>query len=157
MKKLLFALILPLLISGCCVTKPRCPQKEETIIHYIDSIAWHDSTVVTYLDKERYVDIVKPLDTLNLETSYAQATAYLDTSMQVLKGSIENKTDVPINTVIKWKEKLVYKDTTITKEIPVDVPVEVIKYPKSYWWFMAISILAAVYAGIKVYLKFKLK
>jgi hypothetical protein len=135
----------------------KSPQKEETIIHYVDSIAWHDSTVVTYLNKERYVDMVKPLDTLNLETTYARSQAYLDTAAKALKGSIENKTDVPLNTVIKWKEKIVTRDSIVTKEIPVEVPVEVVKYPKSYWWFMAISILAALYAGIKLYLKLKLK
>jgi len=143
------------LVYGCGVVKPR-PIKEETIIHQIDSIAWHDSTIMHYLDKERYVDIVKPLDTLHLETSYAKATAYLDTANTVLRGEIENK-DVPIKQTIKWKEKIVYRDATIIKEVPVEVTKEVIKYPKTYWWFMAISILAVVYLGVKLYLKFKLK
>ena len=125
-------------------------------MHHVDSIAWHDSTIVHYLEKERYVDIVKPLDTLNLETTYAKATAYLDTTMRALRGSIENK-DVPVKTVIKWKEKIEYRDSITVKEVPV--PVEVIKekYPKSYWWLLGIVVAALIYFGIKIYLKFKIK
>ena len=110
---------------------------------------------ITYLDKERYVDVVKPLDTLKLETSYAKAEAYLDTANVVLRGSIENKPDVPVKIQIKWKEKIVYRDSIVTKEIPVEVTKEVTKYPKTYWWFMGFSILALVYLGLKLYLKFK--
>ena len=101
------------------------------------------------------MDIVKPLDTLKLETTYAKAEAYLDTSNTVLRGTIENKSDVPVKTQIKWKEKIVYRDSTVIKEVPVEVTKEVIKYPKTYWWFMAMSIAALVYIIIKVYLKFK--
>lgn len=152
-------LFLTLSLSALCLPScglvKHCPQKEETIVHYIDSIAWHDSTVITYLEKERIVDVVKSYDTLNLETTYAKAQAYVDTTLGVLKGSIENKPDVPVKTQIKWKEKIVYRDSIVTKEVPVEVTKEVIKYPKTYWWFMAISIAALVYIIIKVYLKFK--
>ncbi len=155
-----FVLAICLFISSLflpsCGVVHRCRQiKEETIVHYIDSIAWHDSTVINYLTKERYVDIVKPLDTLKLETTYAKAEAYLDTANTVLRGTIENKSDAPVKTQIKWKEKIVYRDSTVIKEVPVEVTKEVIKYPKTYWWFMAMSIAALVYIIIKVYLKFK--
>lgn len=156
MRRVFGTLITIILLASCSVTKPT--QREEVHIVYKDSTIWHDSTIVSYLTKERYVDMVKPMDTLNLETSYAKAQAYMDTSFRALRGSIENK-NTPIKTQIKWKEKLVYKDTTIIKEVPVEVIKykEVTKYPKTYWWFMGISILAAAFVGIKTYLKFKLK
>ena len=95
-------LFLTLSLSALCLPScglvKHCPQKEETIVHYIDSIAWHDSTVITYLEKERIVDVVKPYDTLNLETTYAKAQAYVDTTLRALKGSIENKSDIPVKT-----------------------------------------------------------
>lgn len=155
MKKLL--LIIPILFAFSCSPLTHTVIREETITNYVDSTRWHDSTVVTYLQKERYVDVVKPLDTLNLETSYAAATAYLDTSMQALKGEIHNKSNVPIKTQIKWKEKLVYRDTTIYKEVPVEVVKEVTKYPKSYWWLLGISIASAAALGIRIYMKIKFK
>lgn len=113
--------------------------------------------MITYLEKERIVDVVKPYDTLNLETTYAKAQAYVDTTLRALKGSIENKPDVPVKTQIKWKERIIYRDSikTVEKEVPVEVIKEVKVYPKTYWWFMAISIAALVYIILKVYLKFK--
>lgn len=156
MKKVFIPLIALAIVLGCKTTQVP-PQKEETIVHYIDSIAWHDSTVITYLEKERYVDIVNPMDTLKMETSYAKAEAYLDTTFKALRGSIENKTDVPVITEIKWKEKIVYKDSIHNVEVPypVEVVKEVVKYPKTYWWFMTISIIALVFAGLKVYFKIR--
>lgn len=156
MKRLIGIVAGLLILISCGITKP-CHQKEETIVNVKDSIAWHDSTIITYLTKERYVDIVNPYDTLNLETSYATATAYIDTAFKALKGTIENKSDVPVKTQIKWKEKIVYKDSirTIEKEIPVEVIEQVKVYPKSFWVFLAISIAALIYIILKVYTKFK--
>jgi hypothetical protein len=153
----LISIIAALLLLLVSCSPRHLSQRDSTVIRYIDSIAWHDSTIISYLTKERYVDIVNPLDTLKLETTYAKATAYLDTANTVLKGSIENK-DVPIETKIKWKEKLVYRDSIQIKEVevPVEITKEVVKYPKSYWWFMGISILTVLGLALKIYLKFKL-
>lgn len=140
-----------ILTSSCSLFKKI--QREEVIIRYKDSIAWHDSTITTFVTKERYVDIVPMLDTLNLETNYARAQAYLDTTMLALKGYIENKDTTPIKTVIKWKEKTVYKDSIVTKEIPVPYPVDVVRYPKTYWVFMAISIALVAFIFLKIYFK----
>lgn len=150
-------LLSPIFLPSCGVVHHGKPIKEETVVHYIDSIRWHDSTVVSYLTKERYVDIASVYDTLHLETSYAEATAYIDTSYRALKGTIENKSNVPVKTQIKWKEKIVYRDSirTVEKKVPVEVIKEVKVYPKTYWLFMAISIFALAYIILKVYLKFK--
>lgn len=111
--------------------------------------------MVSYITKERIVDVVNPLDTLKLETEYAKAEAYLDTTHRVLKGSLENKSDVPVKTVIKWKEKLVYRDTTITKEIPVEVEkiVEKRVIPKFFWICLIVIILELVWVFWKAYKK----
>ena len=143
-----------LCMSSCGVVHHGKPIKEETIVHYVDSTRWHDTTIVSHVTKERYVDLVKPMDTLKLETTYAKAQAYMDTTFRALRGTIENKSDVPIKTQIKWKDRIVYKDSIVTKEVPIEVIKEVTKYPKSYWWFMGISIAALLYIILKVYLKF---
>ena len=139
-----------------------CPRKVIEVehrveTHYVDSTIWHDSTLYHVIPVERYRDYTSLLDTLHMETSMATAEAWVDTTANTLKGSIENKND-SIKTVVKWKERLVYKDTTITKEVPVEVPVvkTVTKYPVTYWIFMVISILAIAIAALKVYLKFKI-
>lgn len=157
MKKLLLILITSICIFSCGTTKT-ISTTTNTETHIVDSVAWHDSTVVTYITKERYRDIVNINDTLNLETDYAKAKAYIDTTTSTLKGEIENKDTTPVKTNIKWKEKIVYKDSIQIKEVEVPVEVEIVKtkYPTTYWIFLGITLLVVIYIGIKIYLKIKI-
>lgn len=154
MKKVLYLTVLLLLTFGCGVTKKTIQIEHVTETHYVDSTRWHDSTIYYVIPVERYRDYTSLLDTLKLETSLAKAEAYVDTTNNTLKGSIENKKD-SIKTVIKWKEKIVQKDSLVYKEVPVEVEKEVTKYPKSYWWFMGFTLLTGIYFGLKVFLKVK--
>ena len=149
MKNLIKILILSLLVS-CSIIKP-VPVQTQIKYEIRDSINFKDSTVYHTLYKEVYKDYTNLLDTLNLSTSYADAKAYVDTSKMLLKGEIKNKdADVPVK--IKWKEKIIYRDSIVTKEVPVPVEVEKIKY-KHYWyesilWFLSIILVGIV--GFKV-------
>ena len=154
MKKILYLTVLLLLTFGCGVTKKTIQIDHVTETHYVDSTRWHDSTIYYIVPIERYRYYTSLLDTLRLETSLAKAEAYVDTTNNTLKGSIENKKD-SIKTVIKWKERIVQKDSLVYKEVPVEVEKEVTKYPKSYWWFMGFTILAALYAALKIYMRIK--
>lgn len=144
------------ILTGCATVKPTV--KEEVVIRYVDSIAWHDSTVFVMIPVEIYKDYTSMLDTLNLESSVAKSQAYLDTTSKTLKGTIENKPD-SIKTIIKWKEKIVYKDTFYIKDtivVPKEVKKEVTRIPSSYWWFLGFSVICVIYFIIKIYLKIKL-
>ena len=154
MRKLLYLTVLLLLTFGCGVTKKTIQIDRITETHYVDSTRWHDSTIYYIVPIERYRDYTSLLDTLKLETSLAKAEAYVDTTNNTLKGSIENKKD-SIKTVIKWKERIVQKDSLVYKEVPVEVEKEVVKYPKSYWWFMGFTLLTGIYFGLKAFLKVK--
>jgi len=149
MKNLIKILILSLLVS-CSIIKP-VPVQTQIKYEIRDSINFKDSTVYHTLYKEVYKDYTNLLDTLKLSTSYADAKAYVDTSKMLLKGEIKNKdADVPVK--IKWKEKIIYRDSIVTKEVPVPVEVEKIKY-KHYWyesilWFLSIILVGIV--GFKV-------
>ena len=149
MKNIFKILILSLLVS-CSIIKP-VPVQTQIKYEIRDSINFKDSTVYHTLYKEVYKDYTNLLDTLNLSTSYADAKAYVDTSKMLLKGEIKNKdADVPVK--IKWKEKIIYRDSIVTKEVPVPVEVEKIKY-KHYWyesilWFLSIILVGIV--GFKV-------
>lgn len=154
MRKILYLTVLLLLTFGCGVTKKTIQIDHITETHYVDSTRWHDSTIYYIVPIERYRDYTSLLDTLKLETSLAKAEAYVDTTNNTLKGSIENKKD-SIKTVIKWKERIVQKDSLVYKEVPVEVEKEVTKYPKSYWWFMGFTLLTGIYFGLKVFLKVK--
>lgn len=154
MKKILPILIAVLLIFGCGTARKTTIIEHKTETHYIDSTRWHDSTIYYTIPIERYRDYASLLDTLRLETSLARSEAYIDTTNNTLKGSIENKRD-SLKTVIKWKEHIVYKDSLVYQEVPVEVVKEVTKYPKSYWYLLGATILTVLYFALKVYLKLK--
>lgn len=157
MKKLILFLTIVTGIVACGVCKPKPSPKptEETIVHYKDSTVLHDSTIYCVIPKEVYNDYTALLDTLSLSTKFSEFSSWIDTTNNILKGKAKNKIEkLPVE--IKWKERFVYKDSIQIKEVPIEVEKEIIKYPKSYWWFLGISILALIYIGIKIYLKFKI-
>ena len=105
------------------VTETTSNEKIEIV--YKDSIRYFDSTVI--IPVERYVDIVRSYDTLELETSQAKAIAWVDSIF--LRGEIENKSIVQYKYVDKWhtKDSLVYKD----KEDSEISQIETIRYIKN--------------------------
>lgn len=122
---LLFGLLI--ILFGCksvsSVTETSSSEKIEIV--YKDSIRYFDSTVI--IPVERYVDIVRSYDTLELETSQAKARAWVDSIF--LRGEIENKSIVQYKYIDKWhvKDSLVYKD----KEDSEISQIETIRYIKN--------------------------
>lgn len=153
MKKILILTFI-LLLSSCSTIK-YAPIQNDTVTNVRDSIVWHDSTIVNYITKERVVDIVPQYDTLLLETDYAKAMSYVDTTHHVLRGEIENKDTVPIKTEIKWKEKIVEKVVEVTKEVPVEVQVEKKYIPQWCWYSLIANVIVLCFIGFKIYLKFR--
>ena len=159
MKKL-FVIILSILliVAGCGITKPVLPPAtDNTTVHVVDSTVWHDSTVVHHVYKEIYNDYTDMLDTLRLATTYSEFESYVDTTAKVLKGTARNK-DIDIPVQIKWKEKIVYKDSIKVVKEPYAVEVEKIVY-KHYWyesilWFFTVlALLFIAWKVIKIYIK----
>lgn len=75
-----------------------------------------------------------------LETSLAKSTAYLDSTDNQLKHSLENKPQAKLDpdTVFKFKIKEVYK------EIPVEVIKEVPYIPNWAWITMCLGVILAI-------------
>lgn len=141
MKKLIL-IALAILTLGCSpIRRVITEYKTEYVVK--DSISIRDSVRIT--DKERVVDVVAVYDTLHLETSLAKATAYLDTSIHMLRGTLENKQQIiyKYKYIDRWhtKDSLVY----VEKEVPVDKIVKVKNKTNGFLlgWFIA-SLLAIV-------------
>ena len=153
MKKISAILSILIFLSSCSCFK-NVPREE---IHY----AQKDSTILKIVDSvriipvERYVDIVPSYDTLKLETSLAQAKAFVDTNTHTLKGKIENKKGV--EKCVKIVEKYVEKCDTIFVKVPVTVEVEkpVRHIPKFFWGTFVYAVLATLLFAVKIYLKIK--
>lgn len=154
LKKILPLIIILCFISSCGITS-QVPI--ETIINYKDSTIVHTVDSVVYTPIYEVKDIVNQLDTLHLETDLAAAQAYLDTSLNLLKGSIKNKKEQQVKYI--YKDRIQYRDSIQIKEVPVEVVKEKIirKAPWYNWilWpFSIIGFISILLLAIKLYLKF---
>ena len=94
------------------------------------------------------------LDTLRMETDYAESESYVDTAKNSLVGSIRNK-DRHIDIPVQYKERIVYRDSIRDREVPVPME-KIVKTHYSYEkWLWIWSILSAVIIGIAIYFKLK--
>lgn len=146
-----------LLIIACGVVKPVVPGPSNNV-NVRDSIVYNiiDSTVIHPVEVIK--DIVPVYDTLHMSTSLAEAQAYVDTSLHVLRGSIKNKEGYTQK--IKYVDRISYRDSIQIVKEPYEVQVEKIVhkhywYEKILWFFSLIGLAWIVKICIKLYAKFK--
>lgn len=154
----LFILFTVFLFSfmGCSTTR-YVPVKEveKEVTNHKDSIRIRDSIVV--IPVERIVDIVPQYDTLKLETTQAKAKAYVDTTLHLLRGSIENKdkAKTEVREVIKFVERT---DTLyIDKPVPYEVEKKVRYVPAIYKLSLIFMIATIALTVIRLILRYKFK
>ena len=154
-KHVLILTLIFLLISACGTVRPTPSENTHTTVVVRDSIRWHDSTLYVQVPVESYVDVVPVYDTLKLESTLAKSISYVDTTTHTLKGRLEQVGNV--ETVVKWKERVVteYRDSVSIKEIPVEVEVIKTKVPSWCWWLLVFNVLVLLVFAVRMYLKFK--
>jgi len=126
--------LLALVVSGC-KTIQYVPVEHTEYVTVRDTTFLRDTVIRTELQKARISDFVDVTDTLVLSTDLATATAFVDTTKAILRGTIEN-TKPYVEKPVQIKERIVYRDSVITKEIPVEVQVE--KVVKHVPWYAKI-------------------
>ena len=153
----IFLFIVFLLSFVGCSTTRYVPIKEteREVVNYKDSIRIRDSIVV--IPVERIVDVVPAYDTLKLETTQAKAKAYVDTTLHLLRGSIENKDKA--KTEVREVVKFVERTDTIYVEKPVPYEVEKrVRYVPAIYKLSLIFMIAAIgLAVIRLILKYKFR
>ena len=146
-----------LLLVGCSAVK-YVPVSDSENIHKVDStiIQYRDTTIFVEVPVEVIREVVPELDTLIMETSLSTSTSYLDTTTRTLKGELKNKIE-PIEKIVYLpsKEHIVYRDSIITKEVPVEVPVEKKYIPKWCWYSVIFNVIVLCYIIVKIYFIFK--
>lgn len=135
MKRLLVYFALVAVVFTACTTIKYVPVKETEYVTVRDSVYFRDTLVRVELEKARLSDFCDLTDTLVLSTDLARSTAYLDSTSGKLKGTLENIKKY-VEKPVQIKEKIVYRDSVTTKEIPV--PVEVEKIVKKTPWYMKV-------------------
>lgn len=145
--------LLMLSIGGCGTTKIiPVENKEITKIEIRDSVVYRDTVI--YIPQEKIVEVVPQLDTLRMEIETAEAKAYLDTDMLMLRGELKSKRA----TQKEYIERIEIRERTDTVYIERPQPYEVPKpyTPKWAWWSLIINIVGVLWVAFKIYLKFKL-
>ena len=126
-----------LLLIISCNTVRYVPMPSETKVILRDSIIERIDTAFVTLPKEIVEKVVYPTDTLHLETTYANATAYIDTTSNLLKGSIQSN-NKPLPVEIKEKTITVYRDSVVYQGIPIEVekPIRDRQYYILFGWMI---------------------
>ena len=130
-KSLIIPLSIAVIFASCSPKIIYTPVKDSISVERRDSVIYRVDTLRIPVPVETVKEVV-PMDTLKMETSVAEAKVWADTSTKTLKGELKNKKTELAATQVVYKEKTVYRDSLITKEIPV--PVEVEKEVKYVPW-----------------------
>ena len=153
-KRFILYIIFILSFIGCSTTRyVPVKETEKEVVNFKDSIRIRDSIVV--IPVERIVDIVPVYDTLKLETTQARAKAYVDTTLHLLRGSIENKDKA--KTEVREVVKFVERTDTIYIEKPVPYEVEKkVRYVPAFFKFTALFFVGVILLIIiRIVLKYK--
>ena len=147
-KLILFAWVAILACS--CATPKYVTVKEKEYIK--DTVLIKADTVKVDIPVEVKVNVVPELDTLKMETSVAEAEAYLDTLTQTLKGTLKNK-----KTELKKEIQVVEKTKYVEHKVEVPVPYEVVKTKTPLWAWIMLSINVGLIVGflLILFLKFR--
>ena len=149
-KKFLMCLILAFygLLIGCS-TQKYLPSSNIKIIAK-DSVFVHTELISVALPLESHT-IVTPTKKSHLETSVAESDASIDT-LGMLHHTLTNKKD-SIKTKIQYVDKIIYRDSTETKEVPVPVKVKVPYIPKFYKFTFILFWIFVLFIVVKLLIK----
>lgn len=147
MKNKLIFLVWLLFFS--CSTPKYITVKETEVIK--DTVKIKADTVRVEIPKEVVVNVVPELDTLKLETSIAESTAYLDTLTKTLKGTLKNK-----KTELQKEIQTVEKTKFVEHKVEVPVPYEVVKTKTPRWAWVLLLINITVLVSFLIRWKFRL-
>ena len=148
-KIFLIAIILAFygLISGC--SSPRYISSSNQRIISKDSLIIQTKLVSVAIPNESHTIITKSKS--HLETSVATSDAEID-SLGMLHHTLNNKKD-SIRTKIHYVDKISYRDSIETKEVPVEVKVPVRYIPKFYQFTFAFFVIFVLFIVVKLLIK----
>ena len=135
------------LISGC--SSPRYISSSNMRIIAKDSLYVHTELVSIALPLESHTIITKSKS--HLETSVAESDAEID-SLGMLRHTLTNKKD-SIKTKIQYVDKISYRDSIQTKEVPIEVKVPVPYIPKFYQFTFILFWIFVLFIVVKLLIK----
>lgn len=146
------------LLTGSCGAMKHTPTNTSTEVHMKDSTVLVFKDSIRVIERSRYKDYGRLLDTLRVDGKRSHSKCWIDSTLNILNTElIEDPQEE--KTRIIYKDRLVLKDTVVTKEIPVEIIKEKEKkvYPR---WLVLLSILGITLTcleGFRLYIKLKKK
>ena len=134
-------------LTGCS-TQKYLPSSNIKIIAK-DSLIVRTELVSIAIPNESHSIITKSKS--HLETSVAESDAEID-SLGLLHHTLINKKD-SIKTKIQYVDKIVYRDSIVTKEVPVEVEKKVPYIPKFYKFTFAFFGIFVLFVIVKLLIK----
>ena len=134
-------------LTGCSTPK-LLPSSNIKIVSK-DSLFVHTELISVAIPLESHSIITKSKS--HLETSVAESDASID-SLGLLHHTLVNKKD-SLKREIKYVDKIVYKDSIITKEVPVEVTVPVPYIPKFYQFTFMLFWIFVLFIVVKLLIK----
>ena len=131
-----------------CSTQKYLPSSNIKIVSK-DSLVVHTELVSVAIPNESHSIITKKKS--HLETSVAESDASID-SLGMLHHTLTNKKD-SIKTKIQYVDKIVYRDSIETKEVPVEVKVPVRYVPKFYKFTFILFCVFVLFIVVKLLIK----
>ena len=131
-KSFIIPLLIAVIFAACSPKVIHTPVKDSISVERRDSVIYRVDTLRIPVPVETVKEVVPPMDTLKMETSVAEAKVWADTSTKTLKGEMRNKKTELSQPQVIYKERTVYRDSLVEKEVPV--PVEVEKEVKYVPW-----------------------
>ena len=135
------------LISGC--SSPRYISSSNMRIVSKDSLIVRTELVSIALPLESHSIITKSKS--HLETSLAESDAEID-SLGLLHHTLVNKKD-SIKSKIQYVDRISYRDSIQTKEVPVEVKVPVPYIPKFYQFTFILFWIFVLFIVVKLLIK----
>lgn len=144
-------ILLGLLVLSCKVQYVPVKETEYVTVH--DTTYLHRTDTLVQVPEFNLADYAGLCDTLVLQSSVAEATAWVDSSLMVLKGRLVQSGTIPVQIV--ERERIVTKDSIVYKDVPV--PVEVVRtvHPKYEWVLWVWGVVALLGFALLAYCKIK--
>lgn len=123
-KSFVIPFLIAVIFTACSPKIVYVPVKDSTSVERRDSVIYKVDTLRIPVPVETVKEVAPTLSPLHMETSVAEADAWVDTTTNTLKGVLKNKKTALSQPQVVYKEKIVYRDSIKTKEVPVPVEVE---------------------------------
>ena len=144
------AIIAGLIMSSCSPKTVYIPIEKIREVSVHDTTYLHKTDTLVKVPEVSISDYINVADTLRLEATYATSTAWVDTTLGILKGRLVQAGKLPVQIV--ERERVVYRDSIERVEVPVPVEVEKVKWKVPWFWrfFSVIGILATAAATVLI-------